>query len=157
MKTILSLFTLLGIFALTGCSADDLAGPDAASDAPLAGAARADKASAAEVFSVAGTWQASDESGSITLFIDELGPPPQGSLSAAGSIEGKGVITDLARDPIAVTVEGKYEVRDIAFTIDHARRTIAKAEGEISRDFSFIKVILYEGNDRDRTLIFERF
>lgn len=159
MKVYLSLFTLLGLFALTGCTADDLAGPDAASDAlPAAQATRSDTLpSAPDAFSVAGTWQASDDMGSITLFIDDLGPAPDTRPSAAASIEGKGVVTGLIRTPVVVTVEGKYELRDIAFTIRDAGGTIAKAEGVISDDFSLIKVILYDKNDRERPLTFVRF
>lgn len=160
MKTNLTLLTLLGLLALTGCSADDLAGPDAVSDAPLAQAGRSDTAPSApdaEVLSVAGTWQAADDAGSITLFIDELGPPPNASIDAARQIDGQGVVTGSVRTPIVVTVDGTFDARAIAFTISDDRGAIAKAEGVISRDFSLLKVILYDGSDRERPLTFERF
>jgi len=155
--TLLSLLLLL----FTGC-ADDLAGPDAAAEVPpsSAQAARSDTAPAdpgALFPSVAGSWQASDASGSIELFIGEAGPSPDTLPNAAGSIEGKGIVDDLKGEPLFVEVEGTYKLRDIVFTLGDARGTIAKAEGSISRDFSLFKVVLYDGSDRERTLVFERF
>lgn len=154
--TLLSLLLLL----FTGC-ADDLTGPDAASEVPpfSAQAARSDTAPAdpdALFPSVAGTWQASDDSGSIRLYIGEIGPSPDVSTNAVRSIEGKGIVSAVKGDPLFVAVEGTYELRDITFTLSGAGGTIAKAEGAISRDFSLIKVVLYDEKDRERTLLFER-
>lgn len=167
MKIYLTLFTLLGLVALTGCSADDLTGPDAAGPVAAqtvspesAPAARADHSlSAPDVlsFSVTGAWRASDEAGTITLFIDELGPPPESSPSAGGPLGGKGIVSDLISEPLAVSVEGKYQVRDIAFTLSKENSgAIAKAEGKLSRDFRSMKVILIDGEGNSRPLTFER-
>lgn len=162
MKTYLVL-SLLGLVVLTGCSADDLAGPDTASDAPLEAplGARSDSdraAPSASLFSVTGAWRASDDLGTITLFLDELGAAPDSSPSAAGDFGGKGIISGLRYAPANVTVEGRYAGRDISFTISDAHgSTIAKASGLIARDFSAIKVVLIDGTEQERTLLFERF
>lgn len=152
--TLLSLLLLL----FTGC-ADDLVGPDAASDVPSAQAARLDTAPAdpdVQFPSVAGTWQASDEVGSITLYLGEAGSSPDRLPRAGGSIEGKGVISIIKGKPLFVEVEGTYELHDIAFVLRDAGGAVAKAEGEISRDFSLIKVILYDASGGERTVLFER-
>lgn len=162
MKTTLTFLTLLGLVVLTGCSADDLTGPDA--DAPFTQAtadsdqaARSEASFTAATFSPAGAWRASDASGSIILFLDELGASPDASPNAAGALEGKGVVSDGLNKPFAVTVEGEFEVHDIAFTLsDDGGTAILKAEGSISRDFSLIKVVLYDGTDQERELTFER-
>ena len=152
--TLLSLLLLL----FTGC-ADDLVGPDAASGVPptAAQAARSDTAPAdpdARFSSVAGTWEAADAS--VTLYLGEAGPAPDTRPRAAGSIEGKGIVSDVKGEPLFVEVEGTYRLRNIAFTLGDDGGTIAKAEGSISRDFSLIKVILYDVSDGERTLVFER-
>jgi hypothetical protein len=154
--TLLSLLLLL----FTGC-ADDLVGPDAASDVSPASSQAArpgtDAFAPDDAFpSVAGTWQASDASGSITLYIAEFGSSPDTLPNAAGSIEGKGVVSAIKDKPLFVELEGTYELRDIAFTLSEGGRTVAKAEGSISRDFSLIKVVLYDGSDNGRTVLFER-
>ena len=152
--TLLSLLLLL----FTGC-ADDLVGPDAAVDGPaaLAQTSPDEAVRTSRPPSVAGTWQASDDSGSIRLYIGEISPSPDVSTNAVRSIEGKGIISAINGDPLFVEVEGTYKLRNIAFTLSDAGGTIAKAEGEISRDFSLIKVVLYDGSDDGRTVLFERF
>jgi hypothetical protein len=154
--TLLSLLLLL----VTGC-ADDLVGPDVAPDVLPSSAhgARSHTAPAdpdAQFPSIAGTWLASDASGSIELFIGEDRFSPDVITDAVRSIEGKGIVTDLKGNPLFVAVEGTYRLRDIAFTLSESGGTIAKAEGKISRDFALIKVILYDGSDRERTVVFER-
>lgn len=161
MKTYFALFTFLGLVTLTGCSADDLTGPDADASLAFTQAAHSDTAPAApsaEAFSVTGRWQASDASNSITLFLDDLGGAPDSRPSAAGAFEGKGVVSDLIREPLIVTVEGRYDGHEVSFTIsDTHGGTVAKAQGLIARDFSAIKVILNDGSERERPLTFERF
>jgi len=152
--TLLSLLLLL----FTGC-ADDLTGPDAAADgsATLAQTLPDETVRKSRPPSVAGTWQASDASGSITLYIGVVGTSPDTRPNASGSIEGKGIVKDLKGKSLFVAVEGAFNLRKIAFALSDAGGTIAKAEGEISRDFSLIKVVLYDESDRERTLLFERF
>jgi hypothetical protein len=156
MKTYLLLFTLLGFAALTGCSADDLAGPDAADDnAP--GQASHEDARTSRPLSLQGAWRASDRLGGITLFLDESTPEPPSDPSAEQSFEGKGIVSGLLEAPFAVLVEGKYENDSIAFAISNAQgKAIAKAQGQIVDDFSQIKVALVDRADSERVLVFDR-
>ena len=120
MKTYLLLFTLLGFAALTGCSADDLAGPDTDDDNALAQASHED-ARTSRPLSLQGAWRASDRLGGITLFLDESTPEPPSDPSAEQSFEGKGIVSGLLEAPFAVLVEGKYENDSIAFAISNAQ------------------------------------
>jgi hypothetical protein len=158
MKTYLLLFALLGFTPLTGCSADDLAGPDAAIDGPaiLAQAPHDEAARTSRPPSLVGAWRASDRLGSITLFLDE--PNTQPPSGAVQTFSGKGVISGLLEAPFAVLVEGKYEGHIVAFVLTDTRgKFIAKAEGKIDTDFSLIKAVLINEAGQQRDLMFERF
>lgn len=160
MKTYLLLLAFLGFTALTGCSADDLAGPDTAADEPIGSAQtlQDEAVRSSRPLSLAGAWRTSDRLGSITLFIDEARMVPSTSPSAAQTFEGKGIISGLLEAPMAVSVEGQYKERTITFSLTSARgETIAKAQGEIARDFSLIKVVLLDASGNERELVFDRF
>lgn len=159
MKAHLLLLALLTSAALTGCSADDLAGPDAAEgDAVVLSQASSDEARRPAL--LAGTWRAADSFGSVTLFLDETAPqpPPTPGPVQAKPFEGKGVLSRLPDEPVAVLIEGSYRGTTIDFALTDTREmTVAKARGEISRDFSLIKVLLIDDAGDTRELVFERF
>lgn len=158
MKTYLLLFALLGFTALTGCSADDLAGPDAAAtDAALARASQ-DDARTSRPLSLMGAWRASDRLGTITLFLTEPDTQPPSAPSAAQPISGKGIVSGLLEAPFAVSVEGERKDTNIAFVLTDAQGDpIVKADGAIATDASTIKVVSIDRSGQQRHLVFERF
>lgn len=158
MKTYLLLFTLLGFTALTGCSADDLAGPDALANDPLVQHTPDETVRTSRPLSLAGAWRASDRLGSITLFLDEPDTPPSSDPSAAQPFSGKGIVSGLLEAPFTVSVDGEHKDRAVAFALTDARGTsIAKAEGVIATDAASIKVVLVNEHGQQRDLVFERF
>lgn len=157
MKSYLLLFVLLGFAALTGCSADDLAGPEAVADDPLSAAQMSHDEfdHTRQAASLVGAWRASDRLGSVTLFIDE--PNLQPSSSEARTFIGKGFIRGSIKAPFAVLIEGKHEGNAVVFVLEDTRgEPIAKAKGEISVDFLRIKVVLIDQFDQERELVFDR-
>lgn len=159
MKTYLLLFALLGFTALTGCSADDLAGPDALADDPAAFAPTFQETlRTSRPLSLAGAWRASDHLGSITLFLDEPATQPSETPSASQPLSGKGIVSGLLEAPFAVSVKGAHKSRAITFALIDARGTrIAEADGVIATDASAIKVVLVNEARQQRELLFERF
>ena len=160
MKPYLLLLILFGFAALTGCSADDLAGPDAVASAPptAAQAVHDDLGTARRLASLVGAWRASGSLGSITLFLSESEPAPTSGPVAAQTFSGKGLISNRGDALVVVLIEGQYKGQTIAFTLsDEMGETIAKAQGSISTDFSLIKVVLLDAEGNERSLVFDRF
>jgi hypothetical protein len=160
MKSYLLLLALFGFAALTGCTADDLAGPDVVADdpVPLAQSSHDDLDHTRRPASLMGAWRATDPLGSITLFLDEDDVPSTSGPVMAQPFGGKGIVSDRADAPIAVLLEGQYKGRAIAFTLSDERgETIAKAKGSISTDFLLIKVVLLDAEGNERHLVFDRF
>lgn len=160
MKSTFLLLTLLGFAALTGCTADDLAGPDAATIDDTAAPALTspdETARTSRPSSLMGAWRASDRAGSITLFLDEPDSPSSSDPSAAQSFSGKGIVSSPFEAPFAVSVDGEQERRVVVFALTNARgEPIAKVEGTISTNFAQIKVVLIDESGQQRDLVFDR-
>lgn len=152
---------LFVLATLIGCSADDLAGPDNATDlAALESRSASVQAQdsrsvlddfTAEPFSINGQWQASDHRGTITLFLREVST----TTRTPTAIEGKGVIHDDVHRTLTITLEGQYRGRDIEVALfDPRGETIAKGRGNFSTDRSAFKVLLVYADDSERALEF---
>lgn len=159
---IVSFLLPLALITLAGCSADDLTGPDAATDAvPLAAQAPTNDTArpdfAAETFSILGTWRASDRIGTITLFIDAADAPVLGTSRATVALEGKGIVNDVLSRPLAVLLEGEYQRHSIEIALlDPSGDTLAKGQGTFSTDRTAFKVVLIYNDGKQRPLEFTR-
>lgn len=166
MKT-LTPAILIALLALTGCSADDLAGPDRATD-PAALESRSASAQfqsggaalddfTAESFPADGAWQASDRRGTVTLFLSRATVPVPITSRRPIPIEGKGIFRSDVNRPLSVSLEGEYRLRTIALTLfTPDGETLAKGEGLFSTDLSAFKVVLTYPDGRQRALEFNR-
>ncbi len=160
MKTLSPLF-IVALTMLAGCSADDLAGPDAATDGVslTAQAHPTDTARpvASAPFSITGAWRAADRLGTITIFFNEDAPPILGTASASARVDGKGIISGVQREPVAVLVEGVYQRRSIEIALlDPSGTTLAKGQGSFSADRSVFKMVLLYESGLERPLEFHR-